>query len=82
MTNTQIAPTLYDLLLALRPPLELIDHLERFERRNALPAALATWLERWRQLYAGQPDAAIDSLGLQAPAKDVAEVIENQSHME
>ena len=65
MTNTPTAPTLYDLLLALRPPLELIDHLERFERRNALPPPLATWLERWRQIYAGQPDAAIDSLGLQ-----------------
>ena len=65
MTNTPIAPTLYDLLLALRPPLELIDHLERFERRNALPPPLATWLERWRRIYAGQPDSAIDSLGLQ-----------------
>jgi hypothetical protein len=62
MTNT---PTLYDLLLALRPPLELLDHLERFERRNALTPPLATWLERWRRIYAGQPDAAIDSLGLQ-----------------
>ena len=61
-----ITPTLYDLLLALRPPLELLDHLERFERRNALTPPLATWLERWRRIYAGQPDAAIDSIEILA----------------
>lgn len=59
MTNT---PTLYDLLLALRPPLELIDHLERFERRDALPPPLATWLDRWRRIYAGDPDPLLDAL--------------------
>ena len=56
--------TLSDVLNATKPPLELLDHLTRYQGRAALPDQVVGWLERWRRIYAGEPDAAIDSLGI------------------
>ena len=54
--------TLYDVLAATKPPLELLDHLARYQGRGALPDAVTTWLERWRRIYAGDPDPLLDEL--------------------
>ena len=54
--------TLEDILQATKPPLALLDHLSRQQvRRDLSPSALA-WLERWRRIYAGDPDPIIDGL--------------------
>lgn len=54
--------TLSDVLNATKPPLELLDHLTRYQGRAALPDRVVTWLERWRRIYAGEPDALLDEL--------------------
>lgn len=54
--------TLSDVLAATKPPLELLDHLTRYQGRAALPETVMTWLERWRRIYAGDPDPLLDEL--------------------
>ena len=54
--------TLADVLTATKPPLELLDHLTRYQGRGALPDVVVTWLERWRRIYAGDPDPLLDGL--------------------
>lgn len=54
--------TLFDVLTATKPPIELLDHLTRYQGRAALPDVVVTWLERWRRIYAGAPDPLLDEL--------------------
>lgn len=62
MKQGAIMITLSDVLEATKPPLELLDHLTRYQGRAALPETVMTWLERWRRIYAGDPDPLLDEL--------------------
>ena len=42
--------TLSDVLNATKPPLELLDHLTRYQGCAALPDQVVGWLERWLHL--------------------------------
>ena len=64
--------TLSDVLAATKPPLELLDHLTRYQGRAALPDVVATWAERWRRIYAGDPDPLLDELQCAAGAETPA----------
>lgn len=37
-----------EILAYLAPPVELIDHLERYTVKGPLPACIVEWLERWQ----------------------------------
>ena len=53
---------IHDLLQATKPPLEIIDHLGRYQNTRQLPAPAVLWLERWKRIYAGEPDPLLDEL--------------------
>lgn len=38
----------HDILAHLAPPIELIEHLERYEAKGQLPACIVDWLHRWQ----------------------------------
>lgn len=37
-----------EILAYLAPPVELIDHLERYTAQGKLPVIVVEWLERWQ----------------------------------
>jgi len=46
-------------LFFLAPPLELIEHLERYQAKGQLPAVIIEWLETW-QAIRGDGKSLID----------------------
>jgi DNA polymerase III epsilon subunit-like protein len=51
-----------DVLAYLMPPLELLDHLDRYQQRGALPASIVEWAERM-QAIRRDGKTAIDGVG-------------------
>lgn len=52
--------TEFEILEALKPPLELLDLLDRFAERKPLPAAVAEYRRRWGAVNAGEPIPGFD----------------------
>lgn len=40
--------TAHEILAHLAPPIELLEHLERYEAKGQLPACIVDWLHRWQ----------------------------------
>lgn len=40
----------HEILALIAPPIELIEHLERYQAKAQLPASIATWLELWQAI--------------------------------
>lgn len=49
----------HDLLFFLAPPIELIEHLERYQAKGQLPAVIIEWLEVWQSIR-GDSKSPID----------------------
>lgn len=37
-----------EILAYLAPPIELIDHLERYAAKGQLPTVVVEWMQRWQ----------------------------------
>ncbi len=57
---TQAPQTLYDVLVYLSPPVELIDAVERWAAMKPLPEPVLAYLSRWQALRTGEPMPAVD----------------------
>ena len=53
-----------EVLAFLMPPLELIEHLDRYQAKGQLPAVIVEWLARM-QAIRGDGQTAIDGTGAQ-----------------
>ncbi len=51
------SPSAHELLASMAPPLELVEHLERFEAKGQLPDPVVAWLTKWRAIRGDQPFA-------------------------
>lgn len=40
----------HEILSLIAPPIELIEHLERYQAKAQLPANVVAWLELWRAI--------------------------------
>ena len=50
MIQPNALATVHDILTYCAPPLELIEHLERYQQRQALPEPIVEWLAKWRTI--------------------------------
>ena len=53
---------IHDLLQTTRTSLQIRVHLGRYQNTRQLPAPAVVWLERWKRIYAGEPDPLLDEL--------------------
>ncbi len=62
--------TIFDVYDYLKPPLELIEHLERYEAKQQLPASIMDFLRKWRVIRSDQP-FELDNIEVESEAVTV-----------
>lgn len=50
-----VGATGHELLAYLSPPIELLEHLERYQAKGQLPQAITDWVQRWNDIRGDGP---------------------------